>query len=261
MTDGPRVLRDLVFAENVGFRPLSLDLHLPAVPGAALVVFLHGGGWRAGSRRVLCPAIEAGQAFPRIVAAGLAVASLDYRLSGEARFPAQIDDVAAALAWLRAHADGYGVDASRMVLWGESAGATLAALAGLEDPGVRGVVDWYGPADLPAMAEALGQADDPTTREAGWLGHPLSADPARARAASPVSHVRAGAPPFLICHGLADEAVPPAQSQALAAALRAVGAPVELTLVPGAGHMWHGADVDRLSLVDAAAAFCTRVCR
>ena len=101
MTDGPdaggRVLRDVVFAERTGFRPLSLDLHLPAGTGEAVpvVLFLHGGGWRLGSRRTFVPRLAEAESFGRITAAGFAVASADYRLSGEARFPAQVEDVLA----------------------------------------------------------------------------------------------------------------------------------------------------------------------
>ena len=257
------MLRDLVFAEHGGFRPLTLDLHPAATPASPVVVFVHGGGWRVGSRRTLTPTMTGDAPFARIVSAGLAVASVDYRLSGEARFPTQVDDVAAALAWLRAHGEELGIDATRIVLWGESAGATLAALVALHDDapvhaGVRGVVDWYGPSDLVAMAASQGALDDPANREAGWLGHAVGADLDRARAASPVSHVRAGAPPFHLAHGTADGAVPPEQSVALAEALLAAGVDAELTLVPGAGHLWQG-EVDRDALLDAAIGFCRRV--
>jgi len=254
-----RVLRDLVFAEPQGFRPLSLDLHRPEVDGAPLVLFVHGGGWRVGSRRVFCPTMEDLDPFGRIVAAGFAVASVDYRLSSEAVFPAQVDDVAAALAWLRANGSDLGVDAGRIVLWGESAGATLAALVGLA-PGaaVRGVVDWYGPSDLLAMGRELGNADAPDSREAEWLGHPVSADPARASAASVALQVHPGSPPFLVAHGLADAAVPSDQATILASALQAAAVLVEVRLVADAGHMWRG-DVDRLALLDEALDFVRRV--
>ncbi|WP_417563920.1 alpha/beta hydrolase fold domain-containing protein [Microbacterium sp.] len=268
MTDGqdlnPVVLRDLVFAEHDGFRPLSLDLHRPARADAVtepvpLVVFVHGGGWRLGSRRMFCPTMGNDDPFGRITAAGFAVASVDYRLSGEAVFPAQVDDVSAAIDWLRAHAAEYGFDADHLVLWGESAGATLAALLALRaDAAVRGLIDWYGPSDLTALAGSLGGLDDPHTREAGWLGHPISTDAARAAAASPVTQVHAGAPPVLIAHGLDDVAVPPAQSELFARALSDAGVPVELELVPGAGHMWQG-EVDRIGLLERALAFARRV--
>lgn len=252
---GIATTRDLVYAEVEGFRPLSLDLHRPAAEGAPLIVFVHGGGWRRGSRAVMVPTLTEPNPFARITDAGFAVASIDYRLSGEAVYPAQVDDVRAAVSWLRANGTAYGVDARRPVLWGESAGATLAALVALEpESGVAGLIDWYGPADLQALSTELGQLDDPTTREAGWLGGAVGSDPERARAASPITRVRPASPPTLIAHGTADVAVPPSQSEAFAAALRAAGVEVELHLVPGGEHMWHG-DVDRLALLDQAIAW------
>ncbi|UUT36162.1 alpha/beta hydrolase [Microbacterium elymi] len=256
--EAQRVLRDLVFAEPVGYRPLSLDLHLGA-DRAPLIVFVHGGGFRLGSRRMFCPTMTADDPFARIVDAGFAVASVDYRLSAEATFPAQLDDVFDAVQWLCAHADEFGFDASRVVLWGESAGATLAALVGLRpDAGVRGVVDWYGPADIVAMATELGQLSDPETREAGWLGGTVDSDLAVAAQASPVTHVHADAPPFLIAHGQDDQAVPLSQSRLFAAALTQAGASADLELVAGAGHMWQGDDVDRRGLLERAIAFARR---
>jgi acetyl esterase/lipase len=254
----PTVLRDLVFAEPVGFRSLSLDLHL-AAPGSAVILFVHGGGWRVGSRRVFCPTMVDLDPFSRLVANGFTVASIDYRLSAEAHFPAQVDDAVAALEWLRVHADEYGFDASRVVVWGESAGATLAALLGLRtDAAIAGIIDWYGPSDLMAMGRALGNLDDADTREAQWLGVPAGGDPERARSASPVTHVHPDAPPMLIAHGLDDSAVPHGQSELFARALTAIGVPVELELVPGAGHMWQGEEVDRPGLLDRATAFARR---
>ncbi len=251
--------RDLVYSAPVGYRPLSLDLHRPDRADAPLILFVHGGGWRLGDRRTFYPTMKGDDPFDRIVAAGLAVASVDYRLSGEAIFPAQVDDVRAALSWLRENADRLGIDASRVVLWGESAGATIAALIALEpESGALGLVDWYGPADLVELARSLGQSDDTDSREAGWLGAAVSADEDRAREASPLHHVHPDAPPALIAHGLADVAVPHAQSERFADALTAAGVPVELTLVEGAGHLWQG-DVDRMALLDAGIAFAARV--
>jgi acetyl esterase/lipase len=268
---GHRVLRDVVFAERIGFRPLTLDLHLPEQDAAPVVLFLHGGGWRLGSRRTFLPGRSADETFGRITAAGFAVASADYRLSGEARFPAQVDDVLAAVGWLREHGGEHGLDASRIVAWGESSGAHLAASAALADTAAfAGVVDWYGPADLTALGrdllpdDAARFDDDPTTREAGLIGGPISALPDLARAASPALVAGPGAPPFLILHGDADDLVPFAQSRALADALRRAGGEVELVAVPGASHFWRGVDdlgalVDRsLELVRAVAAAPSR---
>lgn len=241
-----------------GFRPLSLDLRVPPLANAPVVVFLHGGGWARGSRKVFTPGISAAASFDRIVQAGFAVASCEYRLSGEARFPAQLHDVDAAIDWLQVHGTDHGVDASRLVLWGVSAGATLAALTGLRRADVRGVVDWFGPADVFAMAEhTTGEAPE-DTREARWLGGPASRLTDAARAASAVYQVHAAAPPFHIAHGTADEHVPFTQSEALAAALGAAGVAVEFTPVSGGRHFWHGV-ADTAPLFDRAIDFAHRV--
>jgi acetyl esterase/lipase len=265
VTAPPPVLRDIVFAERPGFRPLSLDLHLPVATPAPVVLFLHGGGWRLGTRRSFVLHRSEAETFGRVTAAGFAVASADYRLSGEARFPAQIDDVLAAVAWLRAHGAEHGLDTSRIVLWGESSGAHLAALAALApSSGIAGVVDWYGPADLTALGRHLDPDDparfddDPSTREAGLLGGAVGRLPDAARAASPALQVHADAPPFLILHGEADTLMPFAQSRALADALREVGAEIELVGVPGASHFWQGVD-DLGPLFDRSLAFVRRV--
>jgi acetyl esterase/lipase len=166
--------------------------------------------------------------------------------------------VDAALAWLRAHGADHGVDASRIVLWGVSAGATLAALTGLRRDDIRGVVDWFGPADMFAMAaHDMGDPAD-ETREARWIGAPAVELPKAARAASPALQVHAGAPPFHISHGTADEHVPFAQSEALAVALRAIGADLEFHPVDGGRHFWHGLD-DTAPLFDRAIDFVARV--
>jgi acetyl esterase/lipase len=268
--DDVRFLGGLAYAAPIGFRPLLLDLYRPAAvadPAPALVVFVHGGGWVRGDRSMVSPSFAGWRPGPlaRLAAEGFAVASVDYRLSGEARFPAQLEDVSAAVEWLAGRAEEYGFDAGRIVLWGESAGAHLAALLGLRSPGrrVRGVVDWYGPADLAALDVQVGAAgaltEDPLdTREARLLGAPVAEVPELARAASPISHVRAGAPPFLIAHGTADRAVPFRQSEALAAALAEAGVEVRLEAVDGAGHMWAGV-ADLTPLYDAVVAFAREV--
>jgi acetyl esterase/lipase len=253
----PSIL-EIDVAQPVGFRPLSLDLRTPEAAGAPLVVFLHGGGWLRGSRKVFTPGITEAQSFDRIVAAGFAVASCEYRLSGEARFPAQLDDVDAAIEWLQRHASAHGVDASRLVLWGVSAGATLAALTGLRRADVRGVIDWFGPADLFAMAgHDTGEPPD-ETREARWLGAVATAAPDLARAASPVLQVHRGASPFHIAHGTADQHVPIAQSEAFAEALRAAGVDVEFDSVAGGRHFWQGLE-DTAVVFDRAIDFARRV--
>jgi acetyl esterase/lipase len=239
------VHRDVIFASPVGFRPLSLDLYVPSRPAQALCLYLHGGGWRVGGR-----ADGPGRAknwspsfFEQVAALGLAVASIDYRLSGEAVFPAQRDDVAAAARFLASRRGDHGITTSRTVAWGVSAGGHLAALHALTSPGVAAVVCWYPPTDLSALPGDIEDAGGtgepgPESRESQLIGAPLTQRPDLADAASPVRFAHAGAPPFLFLHGSADELVPPRQSQRLAEALTAAGGTATVELVPGAGHMF-----------------------
>jgi acetyl esterase/lipase len=266
LPSGGRVYQEVTYSSVPGYRPLVLDLYVPAAPPVARLLYLHGGAWRTGTRREFPPAFQDWTPGPleRLAAAGFAVASADYRLSGEAAFPAQLDDVRAALRWLKS-AD-LGTD--RVAVWGESAGGLLAALAALAGPAdevddvddrvdgrVDAVVDWYGPSNLISMAGA--SPDDPGTYEAMLLGGPIADLPEKARAASPVHQVRAGAPAFHLAHGTADRAVPFGQSVELAEALREVGAEVELSAVEGAGHAWEGHD-DLETVFRAAVDFLLR---
>jgi acetyl esterase/lipase len=238
---------EVEYAFVLGFRPLVLDLYLPSDREAApVLVYFHGGGWGLGSRRNMCPLLDSWQPsfFERLAGDGVALASVDYRLSAEARFPAQLDDAQAAVRWVRAHAAELGLDAERVIAWGASAGGHLAVLAGLTMPGeVAAVIDWYAPTDLLALAEAPGppEHDSPDSPEGRLLGGPVRDRPELAREASPIAHVRAGAPPFLILHGTADRAIPIAQSEALARALTEAGASADFEAIEGADHMWEGA--------------------
>ncbi|MGK5683671.1 alpha/beta hydrolase fold domain-containing protein [Actinoplanes sp. URMC 104] len=244
--DGVRVLHGVPYASQPGVRPLELDLYLP--PGTSapppVVVFLHGGGWRVGSRHSAGPAFRAAvpSPFERVAASGVAVASIDYRLSGEAHWPAQRDDAEAAVRWLRTRAGELGVDGARIAAWGESAGGQLAAILGLTGDRIATVVAWYPPTDLVALpGDAGADPAAPDSREAQLLGAPVSAVPDLAADASPVSHVHAGAPPFLLLHGRHDRLIPCRQSERLRDALTRTGAPVTLETYDGADHMWLGA--------------------
>lgn len=252
MTDGVTVHRDVVYSSPVGFRPLSLDLYVPPWPVRALCIYLHGGGWRVGSR-----SIGPGRAaqwtpsfFEQVALQGLAVASVDYRLSGEAHYPAQLDDVSAAALYLADNRSTYAVPSDRTVAWGVSAGGHLAAMYALSAakdsstlPPIDAVVCWYTPTDLGAlpddMDEVGGRGDrGPDSREAHLIGAALDDRPDLASAASPVHLVAAGSPAFLFLHGSIDVAIPPRQSQRLADALVAAGGQARLEIVDGASHMF-----------------------
>lgn len=150
------------------------------------------------------------------------------------------------MTWLRTRAADLGLDATRTVLWGESAGGHLAALSALTlPPGtVAGCVTWYAPTDLPALAEdrpaGTYDAHDPSTFEALLLGGAPADRPEAARDASPVTHVGPHAPPFLILHGTDDALIPVRQSVRLAQALREAGHQPDLRLVTGGNHLWVG---------------------
>jgi acetyl esterase/lipase len=247
-----RVLEGVEYAVEVGYRPLLLDLYLPSAAAAPVVLFLHGGGFQRGTRRDFGHEFAGWRPTPfeRVAEAGFAVASVDYRLSGEARYPAQLEDVRAAIGWLRGNAGKYGFDGSRIAAWGESAGAHLAALAALTGPGIAAVVGWYGVYDLTAMPDP----SDPLSRESRLLGSAVGDVPALATEASPITHVHAEAPPFQLWHGTADCFLPFAQSERMAGALREAGVPVELLRVEGADHIWRNAR-DVSSIFEKSLAF------
>lgn len=262
--DGTRIFAGVSYALVAGYRPLQLDVWVPpAASPPPLVVWIHGGAWLSGDRRYLPETLRPEQLFDALVAGGLAVATVDYRHTREAPFPAQLHDVKAALRYLRAYAGDLGVDATRVGAWGESAGGHLAALLALTAdrpelegaigvPGRAGrvgaVVDWYGVTDpdaLPRLSPAAVAAVQlPDLPQDLLLA---GADPATHDDAAPVRQVRPGAPPFLVLHGTADRLVPFAQSEALVAALRAAGVAAELIPVAGADHIFAGhPDVDAL---------------
>ena len=245
-----QVIRNIEYARADG-KSLLLDLHLPAASSSKLpvIVWVHGGGWATGDKGDGGPAA-------RMTARGYAVASINYRLSWEARFPAQIEDCKAAIRWLRANASRHNLDADRIGVWGSSAGGHLAALVGTsgdvqelegdlgnnnQSSRVQAVIDWYGPADfLKMQSESLAcgviDHDSPVSPEALLLGCPIQVCKDRSRRASPVTYATADDPPFLIMHGTADCLVPPLQSRDMADALKAVGVDATLKFIEGAGH-------------------------
>jgi acetyl esterase/lipase len=254
-----------------GYRPLQLDLYVPSSRSAPapLVIWIHGGAWLMGTRESAPYAWPAGAVFQAAIDAGLAIASIDYRHSREAAFPAQLHDAKAAVRYLRHFAGELGLDPERIAVWGESAGGHLAALLALvDDPELEGidgvtgpssavsaVVDYYGVSDVetlppfganfpPAWLEELkrqGKGAPPEPIDVLLEFSPYTREEGR-RLVSPVSHVRADAPPFLLIHGEADGLVPIGQSEALLAALEGAGVEAELVRVPGADHVFLGTD-------------------
>ena len=237
------VHRDLVYATEAG-ADLKLDLALPKA-GKGLfpaVVFLHGEGWRAGSRQQMNHFIEG------MARLGYVGVTPDYRLVPGARFPAQVEDCKAAIRWLRAHATEYGVRADRIGVVGFSAGGHLAAMVGLTgmqdglesaggnaDPSsrVQAVVSFFGPTDFSTR-------DWPADLEreviVPFLGGSWADRPDVYRKASPISHVSAQAPPFLFLHGTDDKLVPVDQSRRLADRLNRLGVPAQVIAFEGEGH-------------------------
>jgi acetyl esterase/lipase len=268
---------DAIVAEPEGFRPLLLDLFRPAAAvDAPVVVWIHGGAWLGGTNKRESPALAPARIGERILAAGYALARVTYRLTGEAVFPAQLHDVKAAIRWLRHHAAELGLDPERIAVWGESAGGHLAALAALtgDDPalaGTEGILEgsdavqagivWYGPSNLLSMAaqnhpQGVQDHDAPESPESRLVGGPVQQLPAESAAASPVTYARAGGPPLLLVHGDDDRVVPEGQSRELHERLAALGARVELEIVPDADHCFAGGDLD--PLVDDALDFLRR---
>lgn len=246
--------------------PLYADVYLPEGTAGLrpAIVWIHGGGWRSGTR-------ELGPDLRRFFAGhGFAMVAIDYRLSRAAVFPAQIEDVRTAVRWLRSVAPAYGIDGRRIGLWGASAGGHLAALAALapadcfrppharypeHDHAIQAVAIGYAPIDflqLDAHRPPPGtRSEDPESLllpgpdvrsadadsyESLLLGAPIETCPDRVRAANPIAYPAGPSAPFLILHGLADTTVPPHQSDLLYDALRTRRTCVALVRIPGLGH-------------------------
>ncbi len=215
--EGTKVERNLEYVKD-GHERNKLDLYLPEKADGPLpvVVWIHGGAWRAGSK-------DNCQAVP-LVAKGYAVASINYRFLQHADFPAQIEDCKAAIRWLRANAKKYNLDPDHIGVIGASAGGHLSALMGtsggvkeLEGTGgnaeqsskVQAVVDLFGPTGIPSKNGASGNV---------------------------LKYIAKDNPPFLIVHGDADKLVPIRQSEQLAEALKKAGVEVTFTTMKGSGH-------------------------
>ncbi len=246
LPDGAIAHRDLAYVPG-GHERQKLDLYLPKDgSNLPLIINIHGGAFKMGSKEQGVPLEYLSQ--------GYAVASINYRLSQHAKFPAQIEDSKAAVRWLRAHAAEYRLAPDRFAAWGSSAGGHLAAMLGttgdaknfdvganLDQPSrVQAVVDYFGPTDFLQMdAHRLpnGMTHDPAgSPESELIGGAIQEHKDKVARANPITYVTPGDPPFLICHGDADPLVPHHQSELLEAALRGAGVPVTFYTVKGAGH-------------------------
>ena len=259
--DGVTAHRDLEYAKAAD-KKLLLDIYVPDAEGESrtadasdvaeslpLIVWIHGGAWRGGNKRH-CPALP-------YTTKGYVAASISYRLSHEAIFPAQIEDCKAAIRWLRANAATYRIDPDRIGVWGSSAGGHLVAMLGTtgdvkeletqhgnldQSSRVQAVCDFFGPTDFLRMdADALPGGpivhDDPKSPESLLIGAPIQDYPDKVARANPITYVTIDDPPFLIVHGNKDPLVPWQQSKYLHEAMQTAGLKdVKFEIVEGAGH-------------------------
>jgi acetyl esterase/lipase len=250
------VTPDVSYCTGAG-KPLLMDVFIPHTrihdPTPA-VLWLHGGGWERGDKNG-----SSGARF--LAAAGFVTASIYYRLSGEARFPADIEDCKCAIRYLRANAAHYRIDPDRIGVAGASSGGHLALLVGMADPKaglegsggwqnvssqVRAVVSYYGPTDFRTMTADFGaRARAAITK---LLGVPFEANPAAYAQASPISYVSPDDPPILMFHGDEDRLVPFSQSERMRDAYLKAGLKAELLKVGNADHDFEPASNKPLSI-------------
>jgi acetyl esterase/lipase len=241
------VTRDVEYCAPGG-RALRMHLVRPRAPSAGprpVVMWIHGGAWLGGSRDSGIPML-----LP-LARRGYFGASIEYRLSSEAIFPAQIEDARCAVRFLRSRAKDYGIDPNRMGVWGASAGGHLAALLGTSGEGstrVQAVCDFFGPTDFLRMDQAVSSMrhDAPESPESRLIGGPIQQNPDKVAKANPITYVSKDDPPFLILHGDKDPLVPLDQSRLLYEALRKAGVEATLHVVPGAGHGFSGPEIDEM---------------
>lgn len=254
--DGVTSIADVTYSTIVGYRPLVIDIYMPAkkVGPKPLILHIHGGGWVAGHTRHSGALSNFPAVLAKLASEGYVVASLEYRLANEAPFPAQLQDARAALRYLKANAAEYGIDPAKTGIWGGSAGGHLSALTALScgessldvadntyEAGsecVQAAAIWYGVFDFAALAAGRpNQQDSAAARLLGCAGKCVAADYAPA---SPVSYIDPSDPPMLLIHGENDQVVPVAQSHLAEAKLKATGVRVESIYIPGVDHSFIG---------------------
>lgn len=237
---------DLLYGTGGG-RPLPLDLYLPKapLPRAAAILFIHGGGWEFGKKE------SWSETALRFARKGYVTATIEYRLSSEAIWPAAIEDSKCAVRWLRSQAKALGFPADCIVACGDSAGGHLSALLGTTGddfhpgtgghPGVSSAVQAVVMFNGPALLDDAALLRNPITRR--WvykfLGGPPRRLPSTFREASPLTHVNGHSRPFLLLHGTADFMAPISQSRMLSEALARVGVPHTLQEYEGASHEFY----------------------
>jgi acetyl esterase/lipase len=230
--------KDVVYAD-AGNRPLKLDIYRPQTPNRAAVLLVHGGGWSRGSKDMLT---EAGGALAR---QGFVVLAQEYRLTGEAPFPANIHDVKRAIRWAKEHAAELGFDPDNLCLEGHSAGAHLVLLAGGTPDDAR-LAPPEGLGGVSQAVAAICAIYPPTlfhfggARPSGALAASVlpgaDASEEAAALASPIEHVTAAFPPVMLLHGDADKVVPVSASRRFEERVRAVGGKVDLHIYAGLPH-------------------------
>ncbi len=237
--------KNVVYAE-VGNRKLLLDVYMPSTEkNPYLIIWIHGGAWHSGSKEN--PPLE-------LVSSGYAIASVDFRLSTEAPFPAPVYDIKAAIRFLRGNAKKYGYRSDKIIIWGSSSGGHLAALVGTtnddsflegtegkylkESSSIQGIIDYYGPTNfLTILNQSTPHGINVRAPAlAILLGKPVDQAEELAKKASPVYQVDAGDPPLLIVHGEQDNQVPVNQSLELLNVYKKNSLPVQFEVIPGAGH-------------------------
>ena len=243
LPQGVDVLKDIEYAKHDGIS-LKLDLYLPQqIKGdVPVIVFVHGGGWKNGSK-------DSGKRGAWLVPHGFAIASISYRLTDLGQWPDQINDCYAAVRWVRKNAKRYGLSGERIGCWGTSAGGHLTALMGTRtyigrervSSRVQATADWFGPSELLTMPPnnvGNGRTAEDVAKSNGaiLLGSTVKDVPKLAKDASALDNVSGDDSPFLIMHGTADPGVPISQSEKLHAALTAVGVPCTFVKLKGAKH-------------------------
>jgi acetyl esterase/lipase len=249
---GVKAYRDVTYQQIPGFTPQVVDIYVPAGKGPhPLVLYIHGGGWVGGHTRHSGALANFPAVLASLAAEGFVVASLEYRLSGEAKFPAQLQDAKAALRFLGDHAAHYRIDPARVGVWGGSAGGHLAALTALTckdttlDPAAASdlcastAVTWYGVFDFAKMVAPYRAGDDENAARLLGCAQPCPAG--KFAWASPSSYIDGKDPSFLLIHGEEDKVVPVGQSREAEVLLRAAVVPVETIYIPGVDHSFIGA--------------------